>query len=383
MSLLFCSENCCLISHEEFINRIYNESISNDGGTETKYKINPDLFDLNVPYRYKAEDSQTKKRQRKIIDKTKQQIEEQHRHEYELIERIKLRTNEFLNECRKRKLLNSTSDDGTKLTNEQMKLCLDQWQTVECSYTKQFNGKNNFDRPVICEFNGEKHIIPANCSFSNADIQHIELKSNDYDLIVMDPPWWNKYIRRSRKFNTENGYQMLNNESIADIPIEMAIQPNRTLVAVWCTNAPSNIQAVQQTFLPKWKLKLLATWFWIKVTKYGETICEFDLPLKKQPFERIFIACHEDSSYNFNSIPDEKLIYSVPSAIHSNKPPLQDLFIPYMRGSDCDISSLEIFARYLLPNCTSIGLEVLKLQHLQLFNAENAKDVHELHAVKE
>lgn len=61
-----------------------------------------------------------------------------------------------------------------------------------------------------------------------------------------------------------------------------------------------------------------------QITKYGETICDFDLPLKKQPFERIFIACHTDSTHEFN-IPDEKLIYSVPSGIHSHKPPLHGL----------------------------------------------------------
>lgn len=59
-----------------------------------------------------------------------------------------------------------------------------------------------------------------------------------------------------------------------------------------------------------------------QITKYGETICEFDLPLKKQPFERIFIACHKDTTHDFN-IPDERMIFSVPSSIHSHKPPLQ------------------------------------------------------------
>lgn len=60
-------------------------------------------------------------------------------------------------------------------------------------------------------------------------------------------------------------YEMLKNEDIADIPIERLIQVDRTLVGIWCTNAPSMIEAVKQLFLPKWKLKLLATWFWIKV----------------------------------------------------------------------------------------------------------------------
>lgn len=141
---------------------------------------------------------------------------------------------------------------------------------------------------------------------------------------------------------------MLTNEDIANTPIAKWTTVNHTLVAIWCTNAPSTIQAVREHFLKKWSLKLLATWIWIKVcsipilitfittmsisiffsifqiTKFGETICEFDLPLKKQPFERIFIACHSDATHEFN-IPDEKFIFSVPSAIHSHKPPLHGM----------------------------------------------------------
>lgn len=146
-----------------------------------------------------------------------------------------------------------------------------------------------------------------------------------------------------------DSYEMLTNDDIANTPVARWTGVDQTLVAIWCTNAPSTIQAIREQFLAKWQLKLLATWFWIKVrscrsrrrfyhhfppkcfqffffvsiqiTKYGETICDFDLPLKKQPFERIFIACHIDSMHEFN-IPDEKLLFSVPSAIHSHKPPL-------------------------------------------------------------
>lgn len=61
---------------------------------------------------------------------------------------------------------------------------------------------------------------------------------------------------------------MLSNEEIAKIPIEGMIQANRTLVAIWCTNAPSMIQAVKDVFFSKWNLKLLATWFWVKVKRF-------------------------------------------------------------------------------------------------------------------
>lgn len=85
MSVLFSSGSCTLISHENFINRIYDGVISSDG-ERSSYKINADLFELNVPYRYKTLDEiQTKKRQRKIINKTRNAVAEEHREEYELV----------------------------------------------------------------------------------------------------------------------------------------------------------------------------------------------------------------------------------------------------------------------------------------------------------
>lgn len=84
MSLLFSLENCSLISHENFINRIY----CNDSGdaTHSHYKIRPELFELNVPYRQKSEDdSQSKNRHRKIINKTKNRVAEEQRDEYALV----------------------------------------------------------------------------------------------------------------------------------------------------------------------------------------------------------------------------------------------------------------------------------------------------------
>ena len=57
---------------------------------------------------------------------------------------------------------------------------------------------------------------------------------------------------------------------------------------------------------------------------------------------------------------------SVPSAIHSHKPPLDeilsDLGLLKNRGK-----RLELFARYLMPNWTSFGNQVLKLQQRQYF----------------
>lgn len=94
-----------------------------------------------------------------------------------------------------------------KLTNDQLKQFLDQWQSAESLHEKNFSGENRSMKPIIYEHNGAHHILPANCRFFNMDIQSVneaDLRGH-YDLIVIDPPWWNKYVRRSRKFNRENG----------------------------------------------------------------------------------------------------------------------------------------------------------------------------------
>lgn len=187
------------------------------------------------------------------------------------IERLKQNTVKFTAKCRELKVLPTfDEEEANKLNNETLKVFLDQWQSIDCKYGNNFKGGNNSTEPIIVEFNGTHHLIPPKCAFSNSNIQSIErIESNDgFDLIVMDPPWWNKYVRRSRKFNSDNGYQMLSNDHIASMPVESATQPNRTLVAIWCTNAPSMIQAVNETFLRKWNLRQLATWYWIKVITF-------------------------------------------------------------------------------------------------------------------
>lgn len=105
------------------------------------------------------------------------------------------------NEC------HSTKYDEIRLTNDRLKNFLSEWQSAECSYVNNFNGGNNSTKPVMHEFNGKHHLIPANCIFFNMDVQKMQNTdlTNAYDLVVMDPPWWNKYVRRSRKFNKDNG----------------------------------------------------------------------------------------------------------------------------------------------------------------------------------
>lgn len=123
------------------------------------------------------------------------------------IERIKLKTIEFMKKCRECKILVSFEEDETRCGNEPLKLFLDQWQSIERSIDGHFNGGNDSRNSITLDLQDISHIIPANCRFISTDIQNIKEfdPPNEYDLIVMDPPWWNRYVRRSKKFNRENG----------------------------------------------------------------------------------------------------------------------------------------------------------------------------------
>lgn len=58
-----------------------------------------------------------------------------------------------------------------------------------------------------------------------------------------------------------------------------------------------------------------------QITKSGDPVCEFNVPLKKQPYEKIYLAAHIESERELQ-IDDINLLLSIPSVVHSHKPPL-------------------------------------------------------------
>lgn len=116
---------------------------------------------------------------------------------------------------------------------------------------------------------------------------------------------------------------MMYNEDIASIPVANLLGPD-CLVAVWCTNSPSNIDALKNTIFPQWGVTYISTWYWLKITVDYQPVTPFAAGLAKQPFERIIIG-----KIGNVQVPETKLIVSVPSALHSHKPPLLGLYVVY------------------------------------------------------
>lgn len=232
-----------------------------------------------------------------------------------------------------------------------------------------FQGGNNSETFTKFPFLGQTFIIPPNCRFFNRSIFEINEDLGTFDFIVMDPPWRNKYIRRVKKADQSLGYKMIDNELLAKIPIERMIH-SQSIVAIWCTNSAQHQKSLMEVFLNKWDLKLVVKWLWVKLSSSHEIVSDFNEANKKQPFETVFVACHKEFKGDLRHLTKIQMVMSTPSVIHSHKPPLLTVFEKYLpENSRC----LEVFARYLQPNFTSIGLEVLKLMDLRLYE-ENKSD---------
>ncbi|KAI8086880.1 MT-A70-domain-containing protein [Gilbertella persicaria] len=181
------------------------------------------------------------------------------------------------------------------------------------------------------------------------------------DLIIMDPPWPNKSVKRSSHYDTQDIYDLYS------IQMPKLMAENDCIVAIWVTNKPKFHNFIINKLFPTWKLECVGEWIWLKTTTQGECIFPIDSEHKK-PYEQLIIGRpmrHPDMNTR-KSLPRSHTIISVPSVRHSRKPPLEDALLPYINKKDpvC----LELFARHLSPGWISWGNECLKFQHLNYFD---------------
>ncbi|KAH8247018.1 hypothetical protein KR032_006954, partial [Drosophila birchii] len=238
----------------------------------------------------------------------------------------------------------------------------------------QLHGANESGRMqrFQCPVDTEKvYLIPDRARFYNHNVDQLPALLPQllpaYDLIVLDPPWRNKYIRRLKRAKQELGYAMMYNDQLSLIPISQLAHP-RSLVAIWCTNAGQHQTALEQQLLPSWHLRLLHKLRWYKLSSDHHQLIappQADVT-QKQPYEMLYVACHADAPAGYGeAIRNTEMLLSVPSIVHSHKPPLLDWLREHLQPKEPNC--LELFARYLQPQFTSVGLEVLKLMDERLY----------------
>ncbi|XP_003464466.2 N(6)-adenine-specific methyltransferase METTL4 isoform X2 [Cavia porcellus] len=229
--------------------------------------------------------------------------------------------------------------------------------------------ENNSSFSKMITLMGQKYLLPPKSSFLLSDISCIQPLLNCgkmFDVIVIDPPWQNKSVKRS------NRYSYLSPLQIQQIPVPQLAAPD-CLVITWVTNRQRHLRFVRDELYPSWSVETLAEWHWVKITKTGEFVFPLDSPHKK-PYEGLILGRVQGKAILPSSCPevkvlpppDGKVIVSVPCALHSHKPPLAEVLKDYIKpGGEC----LELFARSLQPGWTSWGNEVLKFQHVDYFVA--------------
>ena len=216
----------------------------------------------------------------------------------------------------------------------------------------------------------EQILLPPGTSFLQGDamtcLKSIVNQSQLFDVILLDPPWENKHVKRELKRN--RGYEMLENQDIGNLLIP-EILSEQGLVLVWCPPSQRHQNAVSE-WMTKWGCCHIEKVLWLKVTKSGEPVVDL-AKRHKQTFEVLFVGSKVDlraargSNSTGSMIP--KVICSVPSAVQSHKPPLSDFLLNAFGIKVANTRNLEIFGRYLLPHWTTVGNQCIKFQELKYF----------------
>jgi N6-adenosine-specific RNA methylase IME4 len=221
-----------------------------------------------------------------------------------------------------------------------------------------------------------------------------------FNLILMDPPWPNKSVRRSGHYKTHHYSEMdVLTEGLRDIlrvhshdpeakqgprPSEthpgLAIQSEQSIAAIWITNAEKARRAAYEA-LSDAGFAICEEWIWVKTTCGGQPISALD-GLWRKPYEILVIGrksgLNVDVNINANNAPPlpqmddltrvseaittRRVIAAVPD-LHSRKPNLKSIFenVFFMEAGHLkEYSGLEVFARNLTAGWWAAGNEVLR-----------------------
>ena len=174
-------------------------------------------------------------------------------------------------------------------------------------------------------------LLPPRSSFVTCDLNELSQQElGQVDVIVMDPPWANRHVKRVR---WSTGYTMMSDKEdsslLTSLPISTLLRTGG-LVLAWCTNSPKHRATLRDCF-GTWGVEEEATCYWLKLTKHGQLVSEFSPG--KQPYEMLVVGRRKGEEQDKGEMskaaeirfPDGLVMLSVPSAIHSHKPPLTEV----------------------------------------------------------
>ncbi|RMY66231.1 hypothetical protein D0862_15209, partial [Hortaea werneckii] len=98
-----------------------------------------------------------------------------------------------------------------------------------------------------------------------------------FDLILLDPPWPNRSIKRTHRTPWGSNYTVPHTLSdltdlLYSLDLEMLMSPS-SFVGVWITNKPSIREMIlhpEEGWFAAWGVELVEEWIWLKCTAKGE-----------------------------------------------------------------------------------------------------------------
>ena len=216
--------------------------------------------------------------------------------------------------CELAKLVPFTPGNTTMMLNEALTVSNDIFGHMVC---------NDNDHGVVLEAMQIKYHIPGKSAFLMSDlsrldplVEFVQRSGNKFNVVVLDPPWRNKSVTRSKK------YASLSFTEISTIPL-VKILAHGALVMVWATNNRHVVNYISHVLFPNWSIDYVTEWFWLKVTTSGQMVCDLD-SLHRKPYETLVIGIFKSQSgvegkVVFN-IPSDFIISSIPTVQHSQKP---------------------------------------------------------------
>ncbi|GLE04369.1 hypothetical protein PINS_up013299 [Pythium insidiosum] len=250
--------------------------------------------------------------------------------------------------------------EGTIATGEAGReaalLCIDDHSSGEND-----DGEARIARHSLSE---EFVVMPPQSRFLNGDIRELSLSAlGKFQLIVMDPPWENKSVRRGRQYAT------FHHTDLSKIDLPSIVDDSECVLGIWVTNRPVYSRFVIDELLPSWGFELHDTWYWLKICRSGELVSPID-STHRLPVEKLLVAYRAPDAAGRAALRARlggapRVVVSIPLR-HSWKPPPEAFFDDYIRSAPA-CSRIELFARELRPHWVSVGNQVLHFQSLRLF----------------
>ena len=206
--------------------------------------------------------------------------------------------------------------------------------------------------PTCVEIAGRRHLVPK-CEFIISEFTPfctmMSASTCRYDLVVIDPPWPNKSVRRGGK------YGELDVDRLLRVPMAgMACG----YVCMWVTNKKKYHLCVEDLF-KSWGIEIVSEVVWLKLTNANRPVFDI-LDRHRKPYE-VCIVGRCDGADVTKVLPRNIVVLSKPSKSHSRKPDIDFVFADVLAR---DAKKLELFARCAREGWTSWGNETLKFNDL-------------------